>query len=474
VDIAVLVIRVSLAAIFALAGVAKLADLRGSREAVAAFGVPERFARIAGLALPLAELTIAVLLLPSATSPVGLAGAALLLLVFSTAIGVSLARGEAPDCHCFGQLHSEPAGVRTLIRNAGLCVAAVIGLVLSIGDAGPSAVAWIGDLGALAAAAVVAAAVLTAAAAVAYVVRLTRGAATKGALKEGQVAPAFTLPSLEGPQVSLDELLRRGPPVVLVFTDSGCDDCKAIIPELGPVQREHDHTVTVVVVNAGDPEAIRGPATEHGLVDVLFDEDRSVQKAYRVEGAPSAIRVERPGHTTSLLVAGLDLSRAMVKTTSTGHQDPLGPPVGAPLPREITVLSKGRELPLVDLVEREALFLFWEHDCGSCREIRDELLARQAGLPEGVAELVIITTGDAKAVAREGFRAPVVVDPERRAAEALGVIGTPMAMLVDAHGRVGWPLAIGRSHILRLIRSRPRPAAPPARRRESPATLTRE
>ena len=35
---------------------------------------------------------------------------AALLLAFVGGIAFNMARGNAPDCHCFGQLHSEPAG----------------------------------------------------------------------------------------------------------------------------------------------------------------------------------------------------------------------------------------------------------------------------------------------------------------------------------------------------------------------------
>ena len=87
---------VLVAASFAVAGAAKLADLPGSRRAVAAFGVPAGLAGVVGVALPLAELAVAVLLLPEATAWWGALGALVLLLLFCAAIGVSLARGRRP------------------------------------------------------------------------------------------------------------------------------------------------------------------------------------------------------------------------------------------------------------------------------------------------------------------------------------------------------------------------------------------
>src|SRR5205823_5892408 len=46
------------------------------------------------------------------------------------------ARGRRPDCHCFGQLHSAPAGWPTLIRN--LVLAAIAGAVVAFGRSTPS------------------------------------------------------------------------------------------------------------------------------------------------------------------------------------------------------------------------------------------------------------------------------------------------------------------------------------------------
>src|SRR5215208_6427661 len=115
-----LIARVLLAAIFAVAGVAKLADREGSRRAVVDFGVPSALAAPLALLLPLAELAVAAALLPASTAWWGALGALALLSVFVVGIGINVARGRKPDCHCFGQLHSAPAGWKTLARNGVL------------------------------------------------------------------------------------------------------------------------------------------------------------------------------------------------------------------------------------------------------------------------------------------------------------------------------------------------------------------
>src|SRR5690242_12665316 len=105
----VLLARVVLALIFVVAGLAKLADLAGSQQALRDFGVPAKLSRPLGVLLPLAELVVAVALLPAVSAWWAALGALALLLLFVAGIGYNLARGRAPDCHCFGQLHSAPA-----------------------------------------------------------------------------------------------------------------------------------------------------------------------------------------------------------------------------------------------------------------------------------------------------------------------------------------------------------------------------
>ncbi len=145
-DIVLLVARLLLAAIFIVAGGAKLADLPGSRRAVAGFGVPERFAPTLGLLLPLAELAIGVALIPAATARWGALATLVLLIAFIAAIGCNLAQGRTPDCHCFGQIHSAPAGWPTIARNGVLAAGAAFILGAGWGDPGPSAVGWLTDL----------------------------------------------------------------------------------------------------------------------------------------------------------------------------------------------------------------------------------------------------------------------------------------------------------------------------------------
>jgi uncharacterized membrane protein YphA (DoxX/SURF4 family) len=133
-----LLARLVLVAVFATAGITKLVDLSASRRAVADFGIPTAWVRSTSLALPLIELAIAFALLPSVSAPYAAIAAASLFLVFIAAILSNLARGHSPDCHCLGQLYSEPVGPGTVVRNAALGVIAVCVAVVGWSDPGPS------------------------------------------------------------------------------------------------------------------------------------------------------------------------------------------------------------------------------------------------------------------------------------------------------------------------------------------------
>ena len=101
------------------------------------FGVPGSVVPIAAVLLPLLELATAVALIPRAP----LAGAGSRRWCSASWAGLSTTcTRAAPDCHCFGQLHSAPAGREALVRNG---VLAVLAAVVIWQGPGPSIPAWV-------------------------------------------------------------------------------------------------------------------------------------------------------------------------------------------------------------------------------------------------------------------------------------------------------------------------------------------
>jgi Methylamine utilisation protein MauE len=208
--------------------------------------------------LPLAELAVAVALLLPVSSWWGALGA--LTLLFVVGIGSHLARGQHPDCHCFGQLHSAPAGWPTLIRN--LVLAAVAGVVVAFGrnTPGPGVLDWLAPLS-VSQRTLVLVGVLLLALLIgegwvlfqsmgqqgrlllrieALEARLaaagqapSQATASTAGRADSMPAPTFALPTLSGAPITLEALRALGKPVVLIFSDPGCGPCTALLPEVG-------------------------------------------------------------------------------------------------------------------------------------------------------------------------------------------------------------------------------------------------
>src|SRR5688572_7500701 len=135
-DLALLLIRLLLFGVLAIAGIGKIFDLKGSEKAVKAFGVPDTLTKPVAILLPIAELVFAFCLLFVGLSWVGALGALLLLVIFIAGMFVQMIRGNAPDCHCFGQIHSEPVGAKSLIRNFVIALLPIALIVAGRADQG--------------------------------------------------------------------------------------------------------------------------------------------------------------------------------------------------------------------------------------------------------------------------------------------------------------------------------------------------
>jgi peroxiredoxin/uncharacterized membrane protein YphA (DoxX/SURF4 family) len=307
-DDALIVARVCLAAVFFVAGVGKLADRSGTRRALADFDVPRRFAGPLLFLLPAAELTVATALLFPTTARWGAIGSLVLLALFVVGLTRVLRRGEAPDCHCFGQVHSKPASWVTVARNFALALPAAF---VAVAGPGPSLASWVAntdarDLGLIAAGTVAALATMTSVVLWRENRRLrsTGGRAAPATRQIGTLAPHFTLPSTTGRAVSLQDLLADDRACLLTFVSPGCGPCKALLPELA---RWHDtiaERLALTLVTAVGATEAEKLAREHALTDVLIDEQSTVSQAYGANAVPSAVLVASDGTVRSTLVSG--------------------------------------------------------------------------------------------------------------------------------------------------------------------------
>jgi thiol-disulfide isomerase/thioredoxin len=332
-----------LAATLGVAGVAKLADPEGSKRALSNFGLPRYFARPLGILLPVVELFLALSLIPTSTALWGAIGALALLLLFCAGIGVNLARGNKPDCHCFGQLHSGPVGWKTLARNGVLAALAAF-LVWQgwQGNVGPSAVAWIGALSTFQLLALIGGVLVLGLLAGQWwlllhlmrqngrlLVRLEalesglgnsampshngHAAQPQEGLAVGAQAPAFSLEGLYGETLTLDSLRSPDKPVMLLFTDPECGPCNALLPKIGRWQEEHSEKLSIALISRGSVDENKAKTSEHGLTKVLLQKDWEVSEAYEIRGTPSALVVRPDGTVGSPIAGGAEGIRDLVQ-----------------------------------------------------------------------------------------------------------------------------------------------------------------
>jgi protein-disulfide isomerase len=96
------------------------------------------------------------------------------------------------------------------------------------------------------------------------------------------------------------------------------------------------------------------------------------------------------------------------------------------------------------------LLLFWNPTCGHCQVMLPELRAWEERPTTQRPALVVISAGDIEANRALGLSSRILLDEDFTAARAFGVNGTPMAVLVDAKGRIASPVAAGAPAIWRL------------------------
>lgn len=121
-----LAIRLALAAVLMVSGIAKLLAPKSTAAAAERLGIPAGLTGTVAILLPVAELGTAALLSITGTSGFGGAAATVLLLAFTGVIAANLRQGRRPACACFGALSADSRiGPGTLVRNLLLLAAAV-------------------------------------------------------------------------------------------------------------------------------------------------------------------------------------------------------------------------------------------------------------------------------------------------------------------------------------------------------------
>jgi peroxiredoxin len=365
-DSTLLAVRLLLAAVFLLSGATKLMDLAGTHQALRDFGLPAMLARPMALLLPWLELITAGVLVPTTLAWYGAWGALALLTVFLGAIGIAMARGRRPNCHCFGQLHSAPVGWQTVLRN--IVLAACAGWLTSRGrgHSGPELWTWFAGLDRHGRNVAI---VFGIVAGVLFLGLLDRSRpqpesddwsfplddeeeeppAERPApaprrrtappptddvrpagrhplgigLPVGTPAPEFELPGLSGEKHSLRSFREVGD-VLLVFSSPFCESCEAVTANLVRWMREMEGLPQIVLVNIGTASQNLAKLKGFDASRVLLQPGFDVAEMYDCSATPAAVLVGADGLVRSLLaVGGLAIAELVSSCARSGAQSEL-------------------------------------------------------------------------------------------------------------------------------------------------------
>jgi peroxiredoxin len=497
--------RLVLFAVFIVAGATKLLDQPGTRKALVGFGVPDALSKPAGMALPVAEVAIGLAFLPQATAWPAAFAAIGLLCIFVVVIGINLAKGRKPDCHCFGQIHSAPIGSSTLVLNGVfLAVAAVIVVDGMIDAPLPSLIAWaaelrpiewvglFGGLLGLAMLAGIGALVWQMLAQQGRVLlrlelleaRMTGEAAPSEAaaaidvfdpatmgpgLPVGSEAPAFDSATLDGRTLSLGDLLAAKKPALLFFADPQCGPCDALMPDIAGWQ-ETLPSHSIVVVSHGNKKENEKKIGSHGLKTVLLQRDQQLSNLYQAWGTPAALLIGADGRVGSRVAQGADRIRTLVAWASgartAGALMPALPAATDSAAPQVMIGDYPPKMQLPDLAGRpvevasvngkRTLLLFWNPGCGFCERMLDDLRAWESARPSTAPELLVISAGSVADNRAMNLRSSVLLDQSFEVAAAFGARGTPMAVMLDENGRIASEVVAGAQQVMALPASEPR------------------
>jgi methylamine dehydrogenase accessory protein MauD len=295
----------------------------------------------------------------------------------------------------------------------------------------------------------------------------------------GSQAPGFGLSSIYGETLTLDSLRARGKPVLLLFTHPDCPACTALLPEIGRWQQEHAAELTVSLVSRGTAEENRTRSLEHGLANVLLQDEWEVANPYQVKATPSAVLVNPHGTIGSPLAAGPEAIRVLV-TQTVGNPARVPTPASAPVPSPAANVNgnaaaqgvpaaakigepappiklpdlEGKTVSLAGFKDKETLVLFWNPGSNFCQGMLDDLKALETDPPKGAPRLLVVSHGTVEANRAMGIRSPVVLDQTLDTGRAFGASGTPSAVLVDRKGNVASELSVGSPAVLQLAGGR--------------------
>ena len=316
----VTVICLLLAAVFVIAGLAKLRYRARTRADLGELGLPHWALSAGSIGLPAVEIATAALLVIEPLTTLGVACALGLLATFTGVIAINLWRGRRPACACFGALSHARIGAGTLARN--ILLMAVGGVLLLPPSATPVAYNAL-----LISSTVIftASLILGCVSVILFLAwwvfqlwrqqgrlllrieqleQLTQHSHQRSASAEasepislprppefaGQPAPALTLHDVTGQRIDLAS--SRGTATVLLFLDSTCRHCQPLLSRLRTWRPAASMAPRMILILVGQQTQAHAFAPGSVVVD---GEGPSAMEAFGILGTPSAVAIDSDG-----------------------------------------------------------------------------------------------------------------------------------------------------------------------------------
>ncbi|MDP3791708.1 MAG: TlpA disulfide reductase family protein [Candidatus Omnitrophota bacterium] len=131
---------------------------------------------------------------------------------------------------------------------------------------------------------------------------LAVGCSSTGAIEIGSEAPDFSLPNIEGKQVSLSSF--KGKVIILDFFASWCPPCKQEVPDFIALQKAYGAegfaVIGVALVNAKDAKNF---AQEFGVNYPILVDDGKVSNLYGpIRSIPTTFILDKSGKIVKLYI----------------------------------------------------------------------------------------------------------------------------------------------------------------------------
>jgi len=132
-----------------------------------------------------------------------------------------------------------------------------------------------------------------------------------GAPRVGDEAVKFQLPDLYEKHTLLQSKQLKGKVILLNLWASWCSGCQEEMPLFVELQKEYPKIEFEIVLSSIDniPQSARdflAKVDKERVLTSIYDEDKTLPKAYRCPGMPSSFLIGKDGNIVAVYVGSLD------------------------------------------------------------------------------------------------------------------------------------------------------------------------